>query len=71
MRTWTDEQILEEFTAAHRALVQLVTNASEDDREPMGRVWQTIDEDSAGHYAAHFPVAGEMAARWPKDVTRE
>lgn len=57
MRSWTTADVLAEFEAAHQALVAVVQDADEEDCAPGGRVWRAIDEDGAGHYAAHFPVS--------------
>jgi hypothetical protein len=61
MRGWTADAVLAEFEAAHRALVAAVQASSDEDCSPGGRVWRAIDEDGAGHYAAHFPVSTPLA----------
>ena len=61
-------EVLTEFAAAHLALVAAVEGASEDDCAPGGKVWQAIDDDGAGHYHVHFPVADHMAERWPRET---
>ncbi|MEA2513396.1 MAG: hypothetical protein QOJ59_2883 [Thermomicrobiales bacterium] len=68
LRSWSDEQILAEFGAAHHALRLVVEGASEEDCVPKGKVWQVIEEDSAGHYHFHFPVRDVMSERWPSDA---
>lgn len=71
MRGWSDQQILDEFASSYLALRDIVANAPDEDCTPKGRVWQTIDIDSAGHYHFHFPIVDEMAKRWPEAVGRE
>jgi hypothetical protein len=61
MRSWTTDEVLAEFEAAHRALVAAVQAADDEDCAPGGRVWRAVDEDGAGHYAAHFPVSTPFA----------
>lgn len=63
MRSWTTTDVLAEFEAAYQSLVAVVRDASEEDCAPGGRVWRTIEEDGAGHYAAHFPVSTPLAQR--------
>src|SRR5262249_7091342 len=70
MRGWTDQQILDEFASAHLALRRIVQDAPEEECQPKGKVWQTVDIDGAGHYHFHFPIVDEMAKRWPEDVER-
>ena len=60
-------EVLTEFAAAHRALVAAVEGASENDCAPGGKTWQAVDDDGAGHYHFHFPVADPMAERWPRE----
>ena len=54
---WRDRplaDVMAEFDAAHAALVEIVSNASEADCAPGGSAWTAIDEDNAGHYAQHL-----------------
>lgn len=54
---WRDRplaDVITEFEAAHAALVDIISNASEADCAPGGAAWTTIDEDCAGHYAQHL-----------------
>jgi hypothetical protein len=54
---WRDRplaEVLDEFEAAHVALVETVSKASEADCAPGGAAWTAIDEDGAGHYAQHL-----------------
>jgi hypothetical protein len=54
---WRDrplDDVMAEFDAAHAALVEVISNASEDDCAPSGAAWTAIDEDGAGHYAQHL-----------------
>jgi len=67
-RTLSDDRIMTEFAAAHRALLAAVEAAADDDCAPKGRVWQVVDEDGAGHYHYHFPVLDVMAERWPVET---
>jgi hypothetical protein len=59
-RMWAmpDDELLAEYYASHAALLGTVTAAEDDACAPGGRVFQVIDEDSAGHYGAHLPALG-------------
>ena len=63
-------EILAEFAAAHQALVAAVEAANDADCAPGGKVWKAVDEDSAGHYHWHFPIADAMVATWPVETKR-
>ena len=56
-------EILAEFEAAWRAVIQAVEAADGDDCRPGGRVWTAIDDDSAGHYPQHFPIRDLLLER--------
>ncbi|HEX7101556.1 MAG TPA: maleylpyruvate isomerase N-terminal domain-containing protein [Nitrolancea sp.] len=54
---WRDRplnDVITEFDAAHAALVEVVSNASEEDCAPGGAARTAIDEDGAGHYIQHL-----------------
>lgn len=54
-------EVLAELTAAHRALVAAVESADDASCARGGTTWTTIDDDGAGHYILHFPIADAMA----------
>jgi hypothetical protein len=54
---WRDRplsDVMAEFEAAHVALVEIISNASEADCAPGGSAWAAVDEDGAGHYPQHL-----------------
>lgn len=62
---WRDRPmaaVLAEFATAYPPLVAAVRAADEVDCAPHGRVWTIIDEDNAGHYPHHFPIADPLLA---------
>lgn len=62
---WRDrsmDEVLAEFAASYPAVVAAVAAADDADCAPGGKVWRTIDEDNAGHYPHHFPVADPLLA---------
>jgi len=61
-RGWSDEQVLGEFDAAHRAIVAAVEAADDAACAPGGSAWTAVDEDGAGHYLDHFSVADVLGA---------
>lgn len=56
-------EILAESAAAHQALLAAVEAADEADCARKGRVWTLVNQDGAGHYAAHFPIPNRLARR--------
>jgi hypothetical protein len=54
---WRDRplaDVITEFEAAHVALIEIISNASEADCAPGGAAWTAVDEDGAGHYTQHL-----------------
>jgi len=54
---WRDRplsDVMAEFEAAHAALIEIISNASEADCARGGSAWTAIEEDGAGHYAKHL-----------------
>ncbi len=65
-RARTAAEVLAEVAAAHAALVAAVEGAADGSCAHGGKTWTAIDEDGAGHYNKHFPIADAMAVRWPQ-----
>jgi hypothetical protein len=54
---WRDRplaDVITEFEAAHVALIDIISNASEADCAPGGAAWTAIDDDGVGHYTQHL-----------------
>jgi hypothetical protein len=62
-REHSTTEILDEFRAAHQALLAAVADADDAACAPGGAARQAIDEDGAGHYGAHLPELRAAAGR--------
>lgn len=67
-RSRSHTEVLDEFSAAHQALLAAVERADEPACAPSGSAYQAIEVDGAGHYQHHLPALRALLDR--QDATR-